>query len=169
MVNFDEHSWKRADLGFQGTLTARPYTPVLLKVSFTEALTGSNPLNLWQETVTYGPDDMHETECHVLSARDLNDEYGLFIAGPEDEVAYAYDADMQRIKLVFDAEKFFYVMENASRRNKLNFFKNAVLPSIVEANKFLALVDSSNLSGKDRNRAYAWMQQIVKKQGLKKR
>lgn len=147
---------------------ARSYLPVSLKVCFMSTLIGSNPLNPWQETVKYSPDDMNETQCNVLAARDLENEYNLFIAGPEDEVAYIYDAGSGFIKLVFDAEKFFYIMENASRRNKLNFFKNAKLPSIKEANKFLALVDSSNLSGKDRNRAYTWMQQLVKKQGLKK-
>lgn len=165
MLKFDEtfSFWKLMHMGFQGALTERCYMPVPLKVTFTKELIGFNPLNAFADSIKHGPEDMDETECYVLAARDLVDDYKLFIVGPEDETAYAYDSFMGRIKFVFDAEMFFYVMENASLKNKLAFFRNAELPSIVEANKFLALVDNSlRLSTKDHNRAWTWIQQMVK-------
>ncbi len=153
-------------MGFQPALMERCYLPVPLKVTFTAPLIGENPLNSWDETMEHGPEDIQDTECFVLAARDLEGQRALFIRTPEEMQAYAYDAFMGRIVLTFEAEAFFYVMEAASKKNKLNLFNNAVLPSITEANKFLALVDSSNLSKKDRNRAYTWMQQMVKRQAL---
>lgn len=154
---------KLSNLGFQVAHMERGYMPMPLKVTFTGELVGSNPFHIWQEDIIYGPEDMNETECYVVAGRDLEDRYCLFIMGPEDEVAYGYDADMGRIQITFDAEKFAYIMENASRRNKLIFFRNAKLPSIVEAKKFLALIDNSlTISEKDRNRAWTWMQQMVK-------
>ncbi|MBR2299909.1 MAG: hypothetical protein IJ870_04990 [Alphaproteobacteria bacterium] len=150
-------------LGFSGVEMRRLYMPVPLKVTFTEVLFGQNTFNHWQEYIKHGPEDMNETECYVLSARDVNDEYALFIAGPEDEIAYGYDPNMGRIKLTFEPEKFLYIMEHASRRNSLNFFRNAVLPSIVEANKFLEMVDDSFvLSQKNKNRAHTWVRQLIK-------
>lgn len=154
---------KLCDLGFQIAHMERGYMPMPLKVTFTDELMGSNPFHAWQEDITYGPEDMNQTECHVVAGRDLNDQYCLFIMGPEDEVAYGYDPDMGRIQITFDAEKFAYIMENASKRNKLIFFRNAKLPSIVEANKFLAIIDNSRtISEKDYKRAWTWMQQMVK-------
>ena len=154
---------KRAELGFQAAMTERCYMPIPLKVTFKRELIGFNPFNVWQESMKHGPDDIDGTECYVLAARDQEDNHSLFIEGPEDETCYAYDAFMGGIELVFEAEKFLYVMENASKNNKLMFFRNAKIPSILEANKFLALVDASLcLSIKDRNRAWTWMQQLVK-------
>ena len=150
-------------LGFSGVEMRRLYMPVPIKVTFTEVLFGQNTFNCWQECIKHGPKDMNETECYVLSARDVDDEYALFIESLEDEIAYGYDPNMGRIKLTFEADKFLYIMEHASRANKLNYFRNAVLPSIVEANKFLSLVDDSIvLSSKDKNRAYTWIQQLLK-------
>lgn len=158
--------WKLADMGFQLAHMERCYLPVPLKVTFTAPMIGEDILNCWDEVMEHGPKDVQNTECYVLAACGLTGERSLFIKTPEDVEAYAYNDFMGNIQLTFDAEAFFYVMEKASRKNKLVFFNNAVLPSITEANKFLALVDVSDLSKKDRNRAYTWMQQMVKRQAL---
>lgn len=161
-VNNDSYRRMR-DLCFQVAHTERAYMPVALKVTFTDEQTGSNPFHAWQEDMTYGPEEMFETECYVLAGRDFADDHVLFILGPEDEVAYGYDARMGRIELTFEAEAFAYIMENASRANKLTFFRSAKIRSIVEANKFLAVIDNSlTISEKDRNRAWTWVQQLVK-------
>ena len=129
-------------MGFGRAELRRLYMPVVLKV-----LSGLN----------------HQQECYVLSARNVHGEYKIFIVGTKDKTAYAYDPNMGRIKLLFEADKFLYIMEHASRRNSLNFFRNAVLPSIVEANKFLEMVDDSFvLSQKNKNRAHTWVRQLIK-------
>jgi len=157
--------WKLSDMGFQTALMRRCYLPVLLKTTFHSTLIGDNPFNFWKKAVKYGLESIDETACYVLAARD-EEHHVFFIKTPHDEDAYVYDACDGQISFVFDAEVFIYVMKNASRANKLLFFRNAVLPSIVEANKFLTLVEHSDLSFKDRNRAWTWIQQMVKQQRI---
>lgn len=146
-----------AAAGFQLAGMQKPYLPVPVKVSFTADQMGDN----FEETLLQKKID--EAECLVLAAHNRDNAQMLFIRLPGEQDAYEFDPMMGRIHLTFEAEAFMEVMENASHRNKLLFFKCAVLKDIAEANKFLMMVDASTeLSSRDYRCAWTWTQQLAK-------
>ena len=159
--NTDFSPRKKEDMGFQLAWVNKEYMPIPLKVTFSKKLLGYDPF-LTPEFFT--PETFNEKECYVMAARDETNEYSLFVKYPDSEDrAYAFSTFTGSISLVFEAEKFLYIMENASKQNKLILFRHAVLPNITEANKFLALVENSTaLSPKDHNRAWTWIEQMAK-------
>ena len=149
----------RKSLGFARVYTERHYMPVPLKIRvakkcyLADDVTGEKR-RLWctNEFVEY----------YLISGQNYHFNYCFFIK--DDRSAYAgyLVGDDDAVEIVFDAEKFFYLMEHASRKNKLNFFRRAVVTDAAEATKFLALVSSSDLSVKDKNRAHTWMSQLMR-------
>ena len=156
---------KRFQLGFVMPV-CRCYMPVPLQVRINKDCVFALSF-LESKVVPHSPDWQ---EAYVMAAEDFDrdGEHALFIRRiSQERDAHQIVGHDDAIELMFDAEKFFYIMENASKQNKLVFFRHAYLPNIVEANKFLALIDHSDLGRKDRNRAYTWTQKLVKQQGLK--
>ncbi len=114
-----------------------------------------------KDTLTIQPTG-ERFEEHIFTVSNNGDYRSLFIIDENDIPRLLY-GPIGAFKIQFEAEPFLYIMENFSNKDRLVFFRHAELPSLVEANKFLALVDASNLSKKDCDRAYTWMQKMVKR------
>lgn len=139
-------------------------SPVRLKIKFLANCIAFNRFNSKDAPVINPTESFEE---HLFTVANSGDYRALFIIGEDGTPRFLY-GPIGAFRLLFEPEPFLEIMEKYPRKDRLVFFRHAELPNIKEANKFLALVENSDqLTPKDRDRAYTWMQQMVKRQNLK--
>jgi len=143
---------KFRSMGFPFVDIGRKYDPVevQIKMPLTFGLDGHGksscflfgPYNQWVKTWVMSA----ETDYHVWQFLIKHPSYScVCLFFPEN------------VQVLFEAKPFFYLMKNASRANKLNFFRRAVVESSDEALAFLEMIEKSDLSEKDKRRARTWL------------
>jgi len=135
------------------------YPPVRLKVRLLAPCIAVN-LKHDDDRILVNPTEDFEERSFIA---DYNGDYHtVFVVGDDDVPRFLY-GPIGAFKIRFEAEPFLTIMETFRRQDKFVFFKNAVLVDPAEVNKFLALVEASELSEKDRHRARTWVRQMAKK------
>lgn len=140
-------------LGFPFLMSGREYDPVEVKIKMSKETLGRDRKG-WQTYPSYGPYD-EWTKLWCISAGSDYRLYHFFIRHPNFQIVCSFNRT--DVQILFEAEPFFYIMENASRNNKLMFFRQAVVEDEKEVEHFLELVEASDMSEKDKNRARTWV------------
>jgi len=144
-------------LGFPYLDLGREYAPVALKIKMPKIQIGRDRLG--REVLTFGP-FKNWTETWLIAAEVDYRVREFFIMHPQNRVVLRFRPDT--ISVLFDALSFFYIMQYASRGNKLMFFRRAVVEDQKEVEQFLNLVEDSDLSDKDKRRAKTWIYRRIK-------
>lgn len=144
---------KARQLGFPLIDFGRIYEPVEVKIKMPEEKFGRDRFGK-KAYFAYGP-FKEWTKTWIISAETDYLVREFFVRHPV--YGFVWSFYPNAINILFEAEPFFYIMEHASRVNKLCFFRRAVVESDDEVKAFLKKVDASNLSDKDKRRAKTWI------------
>lgn len=141
------------ELGFPFLDFGRPYDPLQVKIKMPKETFGRDRFGK-KTYFAFGP-FTEWTETWMISAETDYRFWEFFIRHPKYKSVWRFKLD--QVSILFEAEPFFDIMQNASRGNKLNFFRRAVIESDDEVKTFLEKVAGSNLSAKDKRRAKTWL------------
>ena len=137
------------------------YTPLRLKVWLLAPCIAIN-LKRDDDSILVNPTEDFEERSFIA---DYNGEYHTIFVVGDDEIPRFLYGPIGAFKILFEAEPFLTIMKTFRRQDKFVFFKHAVISDQAEVKKFLILIEQSDLSEKDRNRAKTWLQQmkVIKK------
>lgn len=154
---------KRSDMGFFVPEVRREYLPIKLFVRFEKEVIGYNPFDD-PEDIVFKP-SYEYTEMLCMAGRNMEGEQSFFVKRAED--VYAREVlNLHNIRLLFDADIFFNLMFQTSKKNKMMFFRLAELPNKWEMDRFLNMVQKASMTERDRHRATTWILQIASRQHI---
>ncbi len=132
------------------------YPPLRLKVRLLAPCIAIN-LKHDDDSILINPTEDFEERSFIA---DYNGDYHTIFVVGDDEIPRFLYGPIGAFKILFEAEPFVTIMKTFRRQDKFVFFKHAVLNDPTEVRKFLALIEQSDLSEKDRNRARTWLHQM---------
>lgn len=144
--------------GFERVFLRRTYAPLKLEcVAVPDPHQGKVIGENYEGKRKFAPHQKYTLYC--LYGRDIFEEYFLFCNDtPHTECLRITKGSF---KFVFNADKFFQLLKNASWQNWKNFTQNTILTNKDELTKFSTLVQNdTELTHKQRNRATAFIQKL---------
>ncbi len=141
--------------GFEHVRVNSPYAPLKLEciAAYPKKTIGKSETG--RLTFLQGE---HPT-LYCMYGRDFFGEYHLFYNDKAETPCYKLIQG--HFQFVFDAEQFFQLLQNASRKNWRNFIGQTILKNPAELAKFKNLITTSScLSDKQRNRGLGLIKEL---------